>query len=179
LVGNELSPAAGWEYLQNLPAEDRDTVQGFQRELKEYIMPKLYSTQPTTYTPYTPNDVFHSQRTSVKRTLYVQYAPNGTFATVQHIPIAFALKNARLPQLDRNKQARANIASIEMPQAYTSVFCELNAIRGEADTRPIVFPNTYIARGDEESESWLNGADVINYTAVTRRQIWDETKQRP
>src|SRR5436190_3978561 len=193
-VENELSPAAGWEYLQNLPpiGADQDTETGLEPEeinlgnsegTTRYVMPKLYSVQLPTYTPW---QFSNSQGRLVTRTLYVQYAPNSTFATVQHVPIALALCSASY-QFDEyvtqylNDRPGADVASIEMPQAYASAFCELNSIMGENDTRPIQFPDSYVAGCGDECYDYnlLNRAGVTNYTAITRRQIWDQAKNHP
>ena len=138
----------------------------------EEVMPKIYSTQLQTYGPV--NDI-------VTRTLYMQYAPNSTFATTQSVPVALALANAasQFSEYLGDRPGMDNV-SIEMSQPFTSVFCELNSIMNENDTRPIQFPNTYVAGcGSDDNCAVLNKAGVTNYTAITRRQIWDQAKSNP
>ncbi len=187
---NELSPAAGWQNLPNLPAvgdfsgtRDMESTQtGIQQQSVRIdastgtsidVMPKIYSTQLQTY-----------GLDMMIRTLYVQYAPNSTFATTQSVPVALALANAASTfSADLGDRPGIDIASIETAQPFASVFCELNSIMDENDSRPIQFPNTYIAGcGSEEDCAHnyvLNKAGVTNYTAITRRQIWDQAKNNP
>lgn len=187
---NELSPAAGWQNLANLPAvgdfsntsDIESTQTGLQQQSVRIdassgtvieVMPKIYSTQLQTY----GQDI-------VIRTLYVQYAPNSTFATTQSVPVALALANAASTFVtDLGDRPGIDIASIEMAQPFASVFCQLNSIMDDNDSRPIQFPNTYIAGcGSEEdcaNSHVLNKAGVTTYTAITRRQIWDQAKINP
>lgn len=188
---NELSPAAGWQNLPNLPAvgsgygtsDNRGTQTGLQTQVvrlspstgtTEEVMPEIYSTQLQTYGL---NDF-------VARTLYVQYAPNSTFATTQSVPVALALANAASHFSGYlSDRPGIDIVSIETAQPFASVFCELNSIMNENDTRPIQFPNTYVAGCGSENDCTLNNvlnkAGVTNYTAITRRQIWDQAKSNP
>lgn len=137
-------------------------------------MPEIYSTQLQTY----------GFDDMVMRTLYVQYAPNSTFATTQSVPIALALADAASQFFEYlGDRPGIDIASVEMAQPFASVFCELNSIMNENDTRPIQFPNTYVAGCGSEDDCArshvLNKAGVTNYTAITRRQIWDQAKSNP
>lgn len=135
------------------------------------IMPPLYSVQVSTM--------------AGKRTLYVQYAPNSTFATTQQVPVASSLSkaahalSAHLPPDTAGKV----ISSISMPQPYVSVFCELNTIMNESNTRLIQFPDTYVAgcgSADEcANQNPMNMVGTINYTGITRRELWTEAKRRP
>jgi hypothetical protein len=196
-TANDISVAAGWEYLQNLPivGEDptkeaasqqglgEDTQTGLQTEYgestQELVMPALYSTQFITY-----GILGFGEEQMATRTMYLQFAPNSTFATIQHIPVALALQTASL-QFSEN--GATDTASIEMPQAYVSVVCELNSILNENDTRPIQFPNTYVAGcgGDQNfcdapyGQGYLNTGGVTNYTAITRKQIWRQAMEDP
>jgi hypothetical protein len=78
----------------------------------------------------------------------VQCAPSSTFATVSHVLMALAIKEAfSIPQvyLTGDGNSGTGFLSIEMPQAFSSVLCQLNTIKDENDTRPIQFPDTYVA----------------------------------
>lgn len=113
--------------------------------------------------------------------LYVQYAPNSTFVTVPHAIVMGALEETARRRYTSpsfsDRYGTLNV-KVEMPQPYTSVLCELNPIMDENDTRPIQFPDTYCAPKKDDSEGWLNKPGIINYTAITRQQIWDEFKKR-
>jgi hypothetical protein len=147
-------------------------------------MPDVYSTEIPTNTPWVGEN---GRGSEVARTIYVQYAPNSTFVTVQHIPVALSLVTAsdkfaeRLPG-DRNGVA---IASIEMQQAYASVFCQLNSIKDENDTLTIQFPDTYLAPCKTEygcvgtDENALNGAGTIDYDGITKQEILSQAKKSP
>lgn len=123
--------------------------------------------------------------------MYVQYAPNSTFATVQHAQIADSLTSAAPFSsgapfgLDRYRfhyTPTAAFAGIIMPQPYASFVCELNAIMNENDTRPIQFPDTYMAESYDGGCSYLdcvNNISVTNYTEISRLQIWDQAKLTP
>jgi hypothetical protein len=81
-------------------------------------------------------------------------------------------------------QPEVTVASTEMPQAYASVYCQLNSILNENDTRPIQFPTTYLVGCGNQTECAvgqrnINIASVSDYTAITRRQIWDEAMRSP
>ncbi|EAS34724.3 uncharacterized protein CIMG_00078 [Coccidioides immitis RS] len=162
--------AAGWGDIYNLPVIGlTDNIKtGLQRDHQNgptNIMPPLHSVL----------------RPAMDRTMYVQYAPNGTLATVQHIPVSLALAEAAKKALDNWDHGTKIETSVRMPQPYVSVLCELNAIKGENDTRPIQFPDTYIAplvgKHAPGSMPRLNPTDVINYTDITRKELWEAAKK--
>ncbi|KEF60305.1 uncharacterized protein A1O9_01865 [Exophiala aquamarina CBS 119918] len=189
---NELSPAAGWKYLHNFPAvgSDQNTEVGAQQkavslgkqgETTIYVMPQLYSAELVTYHPWFATNSFPS----VSRTMYIQYAPNSTFATVPHVTIAqsMLLAGTRFAQHLGDKPGTA-IASIEEPQPFSSVRCMFNPIHGENDTDPIQFPNTYVAGclGDLEclkANSALNEAGKSNFSGISKQSIWEQAQQIP
>jgi hypothetical protein len=139
-------------------------------------MPQLYSIAIPTVTPWWE---LLPGPTQIVRTLYVQYAPNGTFATVQHIPVALSLSTAarHFTTWFSNQPVTIN-ASTEYPQPYVSTFCQLNTILNENDTRPIQFPTAYVAGcGERCQTSTKNWAKLVNYTGVTRQELWKEAKR--
>ncbi|KAA8645263.1 uncharacterized protein ATNIH1004_006682 [Aspergillus tanneri] len=175
---NEQSPAIGWEYLRGLPSvgQDQPTMVGMQQESKDLgdgsrvafeVMPPLYSVGLLTVVRRTL-----SIAETFTRTLYVQYAPNGTVATVQHVPVAAALYRAASRSLTVvNDRATTGMASIKMAQPVASTICTLNAIVNENDTQPIQFPISYLTDNATRVET-------TPYTMITRRQLWDTTRKQ-
>jgi hypothetical protein len=181
-----------WENLQRLPSIDgsQDIATGWQTKMVAIdatssteisVMPPLYSVNIEN--GYVAN-----------RQLYVQYAPNSTFASIQHFPVAAAMYQASSlfegflprPGLVENQPGTV-ISSIKMPQPVVSVLCNMNSITDENDTRPIQFPNTYIAgcgglwRGVDECSYYMppplnTGWATTNYTGISRNQIWNQAK---
>lgn len=101
------------------------------------------------------------------RTLYLQYAPNGTLATMQLSFIVSALAygiNGRFS----SQNDLTTFGSAKAPQPFVSTLCHLNSIMGENDTRPLEFPDSYMISGDDEDYR------ISNYTAIARKQIWDQ-----
>ncbi|KAE8160474.1 hypothetical protein BDV40DRAFT_302286 [Aspergillus tamarii] len=186
---NELSLAAGWEYLPNLHAvsNNKQIETGLQPKSVNlgdhtgrtiWVMPELYSTPLPTATPWWEN---WPGLTQIVRTLYVQYAPNSTFATVQHIPVALSLSKAaaHFGSLFKDEPMVVNTTT-ECPQPYVSTICQLNTILDENDTRPIQFPATYIAGcGDRCQITTKNWVKLTNYTRTRRHDLWDEAKRDP
>ncbi|KAL1988865.1 hypothetical protein VTN96DRAFT_6854 [Rasamsonia emersonii] len=204
----ETSPASGWEYLAYLPPlEDSQTgVQPksvpnkqFGGMLPEMIMPDVYSSQMATYTPRAGID--SGMEPEVTRSIYVQYAPNSTIVTVQHVPVALALQlgiemyAGKLvygkPELYDEAMPMVIDARIDMPQAYASAYCVMNTIRDKYDEDPINFPTTYIAgcHGNDcpwNSEPYGEPTHTLNpppatvaYTAISRREILEQARQKP
>ena len=206
-LANELSPAAGWQYLQNLPTVGGDPItnldnpdnyiqvaspgmhgdQGTQTGLQyydsvsgeEYVMPKIYLTPVIAYgKPNTLDD-------EVDRTMYLQYAPNSTFATTQSVPIALALRAAssQMTLYTDDGQRTSGVSSIDMPQPFVSVYCQPNPIMGAKVTRPIQFPDTYVANCGSESMysdgNMLNPSGLTNISTTTRQDISDQWKRNP
>jgi hypothetical protein len=147
-----------------------------------YVMPSLYTVDINTI-----GGLNGSEQQSATRQMYLQYAPNSTFATVQHVPIALTLYSASLDLTWALSDDRpgSTIASIEMAQPVTSVLCNLNSISDEADTRPIQFPDTYTAgcAGDPNCESADQFSPMTvewgttNYTGISRSEIWKQAQQ--
>jgi hypothetical protein len=164
--------------------QDQGTLVGLQRKLVDagnsegasvYVMPPLYSVDLLTVLP--PQWALANSFDFVTRSLSVQYAPNGTLATVPHVPIAAGLAVAGQQFIFALRgQAGLSLANIEMPQPFASTVCVLNAIMGENDTRPIQFPDTYLAGCDTNCSLYYlpNNIGVANYTGITRKQLWDE-----
>jgi hypothetical protein len=72
------------------------------------------------------------------RSLYVQFAPNGTVATVQPVPVAAGLSKASFNSLAAvNGRATDGEASIQTVHPLVSTICVLNAIMDEDYSRPI------------------------------------------
>jgi hypothetical protein len=157
------------------------------------IMPDLESTRVSTATP----SVMELGTTSVFRKMYVQYAPNGTIATIQHTPVAMSLPAAAssfgqyLPTQEGDTTAALDaasvaIASIKMPQLFASAYCQWNLIRVN-DTRPIAFLTSYLAPCDTQygcssnigSEVIFNGIDTVNYTGIMRQELYNQNVQSP
>jgi hypothetical protein len=175
---NEQSPAIGWEYLRGLPSvgEDQPTLVGTQEVNKDLgngygksveEMPPLYPLDLLTVVPRTLS-VFDK----FARTLYVQYAPNGTVATVQQVPVAAGLSRAVISSLAGvNNAATTGEASIRIAHPLVSTICVLNAIMDENDNRSIQFPVTYLATN-------ASGVETAPYTNITRRQLWDQVQNQ-
>ncbi|KAF7182459.1 hypothetical protein CNMCM7691_002029 [Aspergillus felis] len=175
---NEQSPAIGWEYLRDLPSvgQDQPTLVGTQEVFKDLgdgygksveEMPPLYSVDLLTLVPRT-----QSLSETFTRTLYVQFAPNGTVATVQQVPIAAGLSRAVISSLAGvNNPATAGEASIRIAHPVVSTICMLNAIMDENDTRSIQFPVTYLAAN-------ATAVETTPYTKITRRQLWDQVQNQ-
>jgi hypothetical protein len=194
MSGNELSPAAGWEFLQNFQAITPRQDLGSQVESAvetglienpysdsgslPFVMPKLYSTEMNTQQPsYTPSLILKS----AIRTMYVQYAPNSTFATVQHVPLSLLSRFGTEQIVESRALSGATVASsYKAPQPFASVYCLENIIDGSNDTRPITFPETYVIgctvsecnKGYHPYANTLRG--YINTTRLTRQQVWEE-----
>jgi hypothetical protein len=148
----ELCPVTGWEQLQHLPAVGsiEDTEAGLRLEpdtIGMLAIPKIYSVLIRTLFPRWK----YNYTTTVSRTLYIQYAPNSTFATIQQVSVALSLGGEPLSLLRLNLQPEVMIVKIEMPQPYASVYFQLNTIMNENDTCPIQFPTSYVAGHDNET----------------------------
>ncbi|KAF4177465.1 hypothetical protein CNMCM8694_002296 [Aspergillus lentulus] len=175
---NEQSPAIGWEYLRDLPSvgQDQPTLVGTQQAFKDLgdgygksveEMPPLYSVGLLSLVPRT-----QSLSETFTRTLYVQFAPNGTVATVQQVPIAAGLSRAVISSLaGMNNPATVGEASIRIAHPVVSTICTLNAIMDENDTRTIQFPVTYFAAN-------ATAVETTPYTNITRRQLWDQIQKQ-
>jgi hypothetical protein len=173
---NEQSPAIGWEYLRSLPSvgQDQPTLVGMQQATQDLgggysrsvdVMPPLYSVDVLTVVQDTL-----SMFDTFTRSLYVQFAPNGTMATVQPVPVAAGLSKASLNSLAAvNGRATDGEASILTAHPLVSTICALNAIMNEDDSRPIQFPVTHLAAN-------ATAVETTPYTKITRQQIWNETR---
>ncbi|KUL90351.1 hypothetical protein ZTR_02146 [Talaromyces verruculosus] len=170
---NEQSPAIGWEYLRNLPSigQDQATLVGIQSVAHylgngygEYVseMPPLYPVDLQTV-------VGDNYRDTFTRTLYVQYAPNATVATVQQVPVAAGLSMAagKSVWVSYSGEERINIA-----HPFVSSICVLNAIMNGNDTRPLQFPATFLNATD------ASGVDTISYTNISRSQLWTQSQDQ-
>ena len=136
-------------------------------------LPPIFST--------TINTIGVEEQDSVTRTLYLQYAPNSTFVTVQSVPIALSLSSAAPAFSSLQGSTVAGFASVMMAQSVVSAYCQPNAIMGPDDTRPYQFPDTYVAGcGSEDAcTEPYNAAGVQNYTAISRQDIWNQSKLEP
>lgn len=130
----------------------------------EYVseMPPLYPVDLQTTVLENYHDTF-------TRTLYVQYAPNATVATVQQVPVAAGLSMAASSSfgVSYSGEVRINIA-----HPFVSSICVLNAIMNENDTRPLQFPATFLNATD------ASGVDTISYTNITRSQLWTQSQDQ-
>ncbi|KAF4224527.1 hypothetical protein CNMCM8980_007521 [Aspergillus fumigatiaffinis] len=175
---NEQSPAIGWEYLRDLPSvgQDQPTLVGTQEAVKDLgdgygksveEMPPLYSVGLLSLVPRT-----QSLSETFTRTLYVQFAPNGTVVTVQQVPIAAGLSRAVISSLAGvNNPATTGEASIRIAHPVVSTICMLNTIMDENDIRSIQFPVTYLAAN-------ATAVETTPYTNITRRQLWDQIQNQ-
>lgn len=203
----ETSPASGWEYLAYLPPLE-DSQGGVQvkyvqgnsdfvpNDQREVVMPDVYSSQMATYTPWAGN--LYSD-VEVTRSIYVQYAPNSTIVTVQHVPVALALRQGidmyaqellegpGKPGMTEGVTPIVIDARIDMPQAFASAYCVMNTITDEYDENPINFPTSYIAgcHGDDCPQAGVP-TDHLNpppatvaYTAISRREILEQARRKP
>lgn len=140
---------------------NQDLGDGYGKSVQE--MPPLYSVEVLTLIQRTL-----SAFETLTRTLYVQFAPNGTVATVQQVPIAAGLSRASANSFAVvNGRATDGEASIQTAHPFVSTICMLNAIMNENDTRPIQFPVTYLAAN-------ATAVETTPYTNVTRQQLWDQ-----
>lgn len=131
-------------------------------------MPPLYQVDlPTVVTSAeTSSDTF-------LRTLYVQYAPNGTVATVPQVPVVAGLSMvAKRSLVDVDNRATTGEARIQIAHPFVSSVCVLNAIMNETDTRPLLFPATFLSADD----AWLD--DTVLYHNITRQQLWTQSQDR-
>ncbi|KAL3707433.1 hypothetical protein TMatcc_005412 [Talaromyces marneffei ATCC 18224] len=170
---NEQSPAIGWEYLRGLPSvgPDRSTLVGIQSVNQDlgngyaksvYEMPPLYSVDLPTITPHA-----ETRSETFTRTLYVQYAPNSTVATVQQAPVAAGLSMAAVRSLGEvDYRATTGEARIQIAHPFVSSICVLNAIMNENDTRALKFPAAFLASNDATE------VDTVTYINITRQQLW-------
>jgi hypothetical protein len=153
------------------------------------VMPNIYSVDIQTNWSWTG---VPTKSTNVNtRRLSFQYAPNSTFATISHYLASYALAlggELNAPGLPDTPSSA--IANMNSPQPVTSVFCQLNPIMNENDTRPIQFPDRYIVGcGDPEADPYCylsneTQADQINlfyglynFTNISRADIWNQFKQ--
>ncbi|KAK2749313.1 hypothetical protein FQN55_003639 [Onygenales sp. PD_40] len=162
MFNNEQSPAIGWEYTTSLPVvgDDYATETDLQYNWDDKItFPSLYSTE-----------IFNQLNNGVlpfRRTLYVQFAPNGSIATAQHVPTAAALSKTQSIGGGTYTGAPKGLSTVKMPQPFTSTTCILNSIMGENDTRPLKFPNAYLS-----PDASLVGN--ITYGTITRKELWNQ-----
>ncbi|EEA26321.1 hypothetical protein PMAA_073960 [Talaromyces marneffei ATCC 18224] len=173
IEANEQSPAIGWEYLRGLPSvgPDRSTLVGIQSVNQDlgngyaksvYEMPPLYSVDLPTITPHA-----ETRSETFTRTLYVQYAPNSTVATVQQAPVAAGLSMAAVRSLGEvDYRATTGEARIQIAHPFVSSICVLNAIMNENDTRALKFPAAFLASNDATE------VDTVTYINITRQQLW-------
>jgi hypothetical protein len=186
-----------WEALKNLPLLDVDLIQtGWQNvsvpihgggTIEQPGMPNIYSVDFQASWNWT------NLQSSTSRRLYVQYAPNSTFATVQHYLDAYVLLSGGESSTGWLPDSPSySIAHMNSPQPFTSVLCQLNAIFGENDTRPIQFPDRYVVGcGDPDVDSTCYLSNIVqsnpinvhygltNFTNITRADIWSQSQQDP
>jgi hypothetical protein len=169
----------GWTYLSV-----KDSAMSSHQA---FVMPNLYSVNIAATNG--PLNTSYPQW-GIMRQMAVQYAPNSTFATIQHAPVAATLFQAgsdlqsNFWTLHMKNHPGNALAIIKMPQPVTSTLCKLNTILHENDTRPIQFPDTYVAGclGDPfcaegDILTYLNiGWGTTNYTGITRNQLWNQAK---
>ena len=198
VADNERSPAAGWQYLSNFPSVGADpganvpfnyynpldtgsvgsqgTLAGLQDGDDDGpTMPPIYSAPMTT----SGSDIGETE--GVVRTMYVQYAPNSTFATTQSVPVALAMRSVIENDWDSDEFDLPAIARIEQLQPYASVYCQPNAIFGAHDTRPFQFPTTYVAGCPSPVDGcpYSNNVSTIDYLGSNRGQIFSQWKSSP
>lgn len=128
-------------------------------------MPPLYPVDLQTI-------VRDNYRDEFTRTLYVQYAPNATVATVQQVPVAAGLSIAASNSVRDHSGATTGEARINIAHPFVSSICVLNAIMNENDTRPLQFPATFLNATD------ANGVDTISYSNITREQLWTQSQDQ-
>lgn len=144
---------------------NEDLGNGYGKSVEE--MPPLYSVDLLTLVPRTL-----SVSETFTRTLYVQFAPNGTVSTVQQVPIAAGLSRAAISSLAVvNNRATIGEASIQIAHPVVSTICILNAIMNQNDSRPIQFPVTYLATN-------ATAVETTPYANITRQQLWDQIQNQ-
>ncbi|PGH17191.1 hypothetical protein AJ79_01329 [Helicocarpus griseus UAMH5409] len=156
----EQSPAIGWQYLSALPSVglDQSTETG------------LWGAYPPLYPVEIPTLIgSKGMHENFRRTLYVQFAPGGSIATVQHVPTAAALSRAGRWTLESYTKAATGQSHAEMPQPFTSTICLLNPITSKEDARPLEFPDSYFT-------SDTSKVGKTTYTTITRQQLWEESR---
>jgi hypothetical protein len=132
-------------------------------------MPRVYSLDILTLSP------FYLDSSHALRRLYLQFAPNSTFAAIPQAHISLAQANM-YPQ----SNGVNGITSIKSQVPHSSVICARNTIRDGNDTRVLQFPDRSVAGCSvDEAEAeygcgFTNGYIPVNYTKITRQQIWDE-----
>lgn len=188
---DQVSPASGWENLQHLPIVGgiEETTAGFTYSTTDVDHDNVDRDSAPPLVEVVPDmpPIYSVPFSTLRgdRTLYVQYAPNSTFAIIQQEPIMPSLYRAADSCAGNLPAASVGEAvfRVNMPQPYVSVICKLNIIMNESDTRPIQFPNTYVSScisGDDcANKDLTNNASTRVYTGITRRQLWTETKTRP
>jgi hypothetical protein len=189
-------PSLDWQNLQQLPTIDgsQDTETGWMTQFsllsdgssrETTVMPTLYNIEFPSIFVQAANSI-----EPVTRQLSVQYAPNSTFVSIQHVPVVAALYEAGTKFTayvsKYMKDGRSStLADIQMLQPVASVLCKSISILGVNDTRPIQFPDTYIAGcgGQPRCESALlpptlnTRWGVTNYTGILRSQLWNQSKE--
>ncbi|KAL4905095.1 hypothetical protein BDW74DRAFT_19016 [Aspergillus multicolor] len=98
-ANTEQSPAIGWQFMSALPRVEQGqaTETGFQFGLSDGSQGVFVDYMPPWYSISLPTSMNYSaelEPDDFTRTLYVQYAPNGTLATTQHVPAGVALQRS-------------------------------------------------------------------------------------
>jgi hypothetical protein len=131
-------------------------------------MPPLYPVELPTIIPRV-----EASSETFTRTLYVQYAPNSTVATVQQAPVAAGLSMAADRSLWAvNDRATTGEARIQIAHPFVSSICVLNAIMNENDTSTLEFPATFLTTNDATE------VDTVPYTNITRQQLWAQSQDQ-
>lgn len=146
------------------------------------VMPTLYPS--TILERSSALDPFLYNYAIGSRTMYLQYAPNATIATVPQIFATSSLLRAYnyFPGQPTGRFF-PSIISANLPQSYVSTVCELNTIMGEDDNRPIHFPDSYFADFFYNETSYLEQYPVLNIpnttarTTISRKDIWEQNIQ--
>lgn len=146
------------------------------------VMPTLYSS--TILERSSALDPFLYKYAMESRTMYLQYAPNATIATIPQIFATSSLLRAYnyFPGQPTG-MVYPSVISTNLPQAYVSTVCELNTIMGEDDNRPIHFPDSYFADFFHNEASYLEKYPVLNVpnttdrTTISRRNIFEQNIQ--
>jgi hypothetical protein len=125
------------------------------------------------------------------RRLSLQYAPNSTFATIQRYlaSVVLAHGSEQIAQMLPDTGSYS-IANMNSQQPVTSVFCQLNSITGENDTRPIQFPDRYVVGcGELGADPYCNRPvgtvgppinlfyGLSNFTNISRADIWNQLRE--
>ncbi|EGE02541.1 hypothetical protein TEQG_01575 [Trichophyton equinum CBS 127.97] len=146
------------------------------------VMPTLYSS--TILERSSALDPFLYKYAMGSRTMYLQYAPNATIATIPQIFATSSLLRAYnyFPGQPTG-MFYPSVISTNLPQAYVSTVCELNTIMGEDDNRPIHFPDSYFADFFHNETSYLEKYPVLNVpnttdrTTISRKNIFEQNIQ--